>query len=122
MTNPGSTEALDVVNVLSERAWRVMDDQEVKDLSENMSKERFDLWAREANLGGRNLGYEARSGTGLVPLLRKPGAHAWDKFTVPFSMREVEPGVRLVMDSDAIDLGPDWQHPPEPKDDEGGES
>ena len=122
MTSPGISEAIDVVNILSERAWMIMDDQDVKDLSENMSKERFDMWAQEANLGGRNLGYESRPNDGLVPMLRKPGSHAWDKFTVPFSMREVEPGVRLVMEEGNLGSEPEWEHQPEPKDDEEGES
>ena len=86
-----------------------------------MALERCDIWANEANRGGRDLGYEARPNSGLVPLLKKPGAHAWDKFTVPFSMREVEPGVRLVMEDGPIGEGPGWQHPPLPANNEGGE-
>ena len=35
----------------------------------------------------------------LAALLKKPGALAWDEFTVPMSMREVEPGVQLIMDA-----------------------
>ncbi|HIA63236.1 MAG TPA: helicase, partial [Planctomycetaceae bacterium] len=121
MKNPGSPEADEVVDMLSERAWKVTNDPDVKTLSESMARERCDKWAHEANRGGRDLGFEARANAGLVPLLKKPGAHAWDKFTVPFSMREVEPGVRLVMEDGPMDEGPGWQHPPLPADNEGGE-
>ena len=48
---------------------------------------------------GRRLGYETARGQGdLAALLKKPGALAWDEFTVPMSMREVEPEVQLIMD------------------------
>lgn len=57
---------------------------------------------------GRKLGYEAKSGD-VVALLKKPGAVAWDKFTVPMSMREVEPGVRLIVDDSKIDDQPQWR-------------
>ena len=45
----------------------------------------------------------------VINLLKKPGIAAWDEFTVPMSMREVEPGVRLIMDKN-IRAGddPEW--------------
>ena len=48
---------------------------------------------------GRKLGYERASKQGdIVNLIKKPSLSAWDEMTVPMSMREVEPGVRLIMD------------------------
>jgi hypothetical protein len=64
----------------------------------------------EAVKAGRRLGYDTERGHGdIAALLKKPGATAWDEFTVPFSMREVEPGVRLVMDVAKLADPPDWR-------------
>jgi hypothetical protein len=51
--------------------------------------------------------------------LRRPGKEVWGDFTVPMSMREVEPGVRLVMHIDRIGPGPDW--PRRKSDEDGGD-
>jgi hypothetical protein len=62
---------------------------------------------------GRRLGYQTEWGQGdIVALLKKPGLQRWDEFTVPMSMREVEPGVSLVMDTAKLDEGPEWQARP----------
>ena len=85
--------------MLAERAWLVKD-KAAKTAAENMTANRIDLWVKEAGKAGRRLGYETARGQGdLVALLKKPGALAWDEFTVPMSMREVEPGVQLIMDA-----------------------
>ena len=62
-------------------------------------KERLDEWAHEAGKGGRTLAYEKKGPNRdtTVALLKRPGIQAWDNFTVPMSMREVEPGVGLIM-------------------------
>jgi tetratricopeptide (TPR) repeat protein len=46
----------------------------------------------------RILAYEKRGPEKdkTVALIRSPGIQAWDNWTVPMSMREVEPGVRLI--------------------------
>ena len=95
-SGPEATQAIDAV---SERAWKTKD-KAARDLVLGMARDRTDRWAKEAAMGGRRLGYESERGQGdVVGLLRKPGAQAWDEFTVPMSMREVEPGVQLVMDA-----------------------
>ena len=45
----------------------------------------------------------------IAGLLKKPGTGAWEWNTVAMSMREVEPGVRLVMDDAKESNQPDWQ-------------
>ena len=66
--------------------------------ADRMTAARLDRWEAEATRGGRQLGYEKERGQGtVVPLLKTPGKDAWDIVTVPMSMREVEPGVRLQM-------------------------
>lgn len=106
---------------LAERAGRVTDSREVQRLVEDMVGERCDEWAKEASRGGRRLGYEAgkkrKKGEGdIAALLKKPGLQGWEDFTVPLSLREVEPGVRLVMSTDGLPPGPQWKaRPLEPK-------
>lgn len=104
--NPGASaldrvdrdEVKDAIEVLSQRAWGVADTT-TKDLAVKELKERVDEWAKEASVGGRILGYEKRGPQKdqIVALLKRPGIQASDDFTVPMSMREVEPGIRLIM-------------------------
>ena len=85
-----------------------------------MVSERCDEWVKEATRGGRRLGYEAgkkrkQGEDDIAALLKKPGVQNWDHFTVPMSMREVEPGVRLVMLTDNLPEGPPWKLRPKPE-------
>ena len=75
-----------------------------------MAAARIDQWVKAAKVPGRKLGYEKTNRQGDVTnLLKKPGISAWDEMTVPMSMREVEPGVRLIMDKTSrSDEDPDW--------------
>jgi len=118
-------EVADIKQVMSQRAGRVTDSKDAQRLAEDMVVERCDEWVNEATRGGRRLGYEAgkrrKKGEGdIAALLRKPGLQAWDHFTVPLSLREVEPGVRLVMNSDNLPEGPPWKPKPAKSKDEGG--
>jgi hypothetical protein len=116
-----------VKQVMAGRAGRVTGVKDVEKLVQDMIAERCDEWANEASRGGRRLGYEAgktrKKGEGdIAALLKKPGLQSWDRFTVPLSLREVEPGVRLVMNSDNLPEGPPWKpRPHEPRQGEGGE-
>ncbi len=85
--------------MLVRRAWEISHEMNVKDLASSELKERLDEWAHEAGKGGRTLAYEKKGANRAttVALLKRPGIHAWDNFTVPMSMREVEPGVGLIM-------------------------
>ena len=99
---------------LSQRAWKVTSDKDIEKLAKDMIGERCDEWVKEATRGGRKLGYEPgkkkkKGEDDIAGLLKKPGIHVWDHFTVPMSMREVEPGVRLVMKSDTLPEGPAWK-------------
>lgn len=99
LDSSGKGEALRARKVLSERAWKVKD-KAARTIADTMTADRIDRWVKEAVKPGRRLGYETKSKQGdLVALLRKPGVAAWDEFTVPMSMREVEPGVQLIMDA-----------------------
>ena len=120
-------EVGEVKRVVAGRAWRVTNSRDAQQLVEDMVGERCDEWANEATRGGRRLGYEAgrarKKGEGdIAALLKKPGLQPWDRFTVPLSLREVEPGVRLIMNSDNLPEGPPWKPgPQDPRQGEGGE-
>lgn len=95
--------------ILSDRAWKVKNEAAVKHSADSMMADRLDRWAIEAGKPGRRLGYETEPRQGdVVALLKKPGVKRWDEFTVPMSMREVEPGVNLIMDTAILEDGPAW--------------
>ena len=106
-----------VKKTISDRAWKVKNKASKKN-AEDMVENRVDLWVKEATKPGRQLGYETRRRIGeLAALLKRPGALAWDEFTVPTSMREVEPGVNLIMDVSKLSDPPRWKpRPPEGED------
>jgi hypothetical protein len=106
----GNTEAKDARASISDRAWKVADKAEVKTAAEGMLADRIDRWVKEATKAGRKLGYDTEWGQGdIFALLKRPGLQRWDELTAPMSMREVEPGVNLIMDAAKLDEGPAWQ-------------
>ncbi|MDN5698733.1 MAG: DISARM system helicase DrmA [Kocuria sp.] len=117
MDKTSGPEATQAIEAVSERAWKAKD-KAARDLVLGMARDRTDRWAKEAAMGGRRLGYETERGQGdVVGLLRKSGAQAWDEFTVPMSMREVEPGVQLVMDASRRSAdAPPWKPRSRPSD------
>ena len=112
-------EAIKARKVLSERAWKVKNEA-AGTTAYNMTARRIDRWVKESVKTGRKLGYETRRGQGdLAALLKKAGTMEWDEFTVPMSMREVEPEVRLSMDaSKYTSESPSWK--PKIKKENGG--
>jgi len=127
LDSPTKTEIDLMRRLISERAWLVTDQVTTRNLVESMVKERCDEWIKEATRGGRRLGYEPgkakkKGEDDIAGLLRKPGSKSWDRFTVPMSMREVEPEVRLVMDPDRIPEGPPWKPRPPKSERVGGGS
>ncbi|KAA1054429.1 DISARM system helicase DrmA [Azospirillum argentinense] len=125
LDKPDRPEAAGARDLIVSRAWDVSHDAAIKDLATNEIKERLDEWAHEANKGGRTLAYEKKGPnvSTTVALLRKPGIQAWGNFTVPMSMREVEPGVSLIMST--VKFGgsdPDWRPPVATGDSDGGDA
>jgi hypothetical protein len=114
---PEITEAIDV---LVKRAWNVGESSSIKSLAERELKKRADEWAKEASVPGRTLAYEKRGDRAATTaaLIKSPGIHAWDNWTVPMSMREVEPGVRPIMNAGHISDDHEWKPRPEPKDED----
>jgi len=121
LNNTVKPEVSLVKQAISDRAWNVKD-KTAKQSSEAMIADRIDRWVKEANKSGRRLGYETERRQGdMVALLKKPGLTAWDEFTVPLSMREVEPGVQLIMDVSKLPDPPEWRIKPKYNDKEGDE-
>jgi hypothetical protein len=95
---------------VAERTWEVTEDSTKKSLTEQELKQRADEWAKEAGVGGRTLVYQKYgAGPTAYPLLEAPGVKPWTDWTVPMSMREVEPGVRLVMEDTRSTSDPTWR-------------
>lgn len=117
MTSPSRSEMISTIHALGARGWDVTEDSAKKSLAEAELKSRADAWAQEAGVGGRTLVYQKYgAGPTAYPLLESPGIRPWSTWTVPTSMREVEPAVRLVMEDDRSLTDPAWQ--PRPTTDE----
>jgi hypothetical protein len=109
LDSPSRPEVQATIEVIAARAWEVTEDPVKKNLAEGALKKRADDWTKEAGVGGRTLVYQRWSaGPTAYPLLEAPGVKPWSDWTVPTSMREIEPGVRLVMDDDRTTHDPDW--------------
>ncbi len=113
-------EMTEAIKILATRAGNVAEDNSRKQLAETELKERADEWAKEVSKGGRILAYEKRGPEQdrTVALIKSPGLQAWDNWTVPMSMREVEPGVRLIMNTSHITDDHDWKPRPATKDED----
>ena len=125
LDKPDRPEAVEARELLVGRAWEISHETALRDLASSELKERLDEWAHEAGKGGRTLAYEKKgpNRATTVALLKRPGIQAWDNFTVPMSMREVEPGVGLIMST--VRFGgaePDWTPPVVTPDNAGGEA
>jgi hypothetical protein len=93
-----------VIDQIVARAEKALGDPAVGTLVRNMLLERRDHWlARVRNQTDHRLGY--RDGTsGIVGLLKLPGATGWELFTCLNSLRDVEGTVNLILDSNATGL------------------
>jgi hypothetical protein len=120
LTKSNQVEMTDAIKILATRAGNVAEDNSRKQLAETELKERADEWAKEVSKGGRILAYEKRGPEKdkTVALIKSPGLQAWDNWTVPMSMREVEPGVRLIMNTSQITDDHDWKPRPATKDED----
>ncbi|WP_345861106.1 DISARM system helicase DrmA [Shewanella algae] len=96
---------------LRSRAHQVTFNKERAAFTKELADNRIDKWLAESAKAGRRLGYEMKKGD-IAGLLKKPGIDPWAWNTVAMSMREVEPGVRLVMDDSKVANQPDWSAKP----------
>ncbi|MBI1757614.1 MAG: helicase [Actinobacteria bacterium] len=104
-------EVDELVEALACRAERVTRDTGAADRVRQMARNRFDRWGqRRAALPTGRLGYV--DDAGVTGLLRHPNAGAWDLWSAPMSLREVEPQVLLQLDGRdaAMENPPPWSY------------
>lgn len=106
LSTPTDQHAVSARESVTSRTWGVTEEREKRDFADQMLQSRIDEWVREAQRGGRVLGY--KQSTGTVGLLKSPSASEWQRFTTPTSMREVEPGVSLILKLDLGGGAPAW--------------
>jgi hypothetical protein len=107
----------ELIEAIAARAERVTHDTSAGEQVRQMSRHRLDRWAqRRQNLPTGRLGYADEAG--VAGLLRSPNDGAWDLWSAPLSLREVEPQVLLQMDGfDAsLDNPPEWIYVDEDQD------
>jgi hypothetical protein len=113
LTSPSCLEMVSTIDSVTERTWEVTEDSAKKGRVTAELKSRADVWVKEAALPGRLLVYQKYgAGPTAYPLLEAPGIRPWSMWTVPMSMREVEPGVNLVMEEDRALEEPNWRARP----------
>jgi hypothetical protein len=120
LVQSNQAEITEAIDVLVNRAWNVSELSSTKHLAERELKERADEWEKEVGVPGRTLAYEKRGPHAATTknLIESPGIKPWDNWTVPMSMREVEPGVRLIMNTGLITDDHDWKPRPTQKDED----
>ena len=101
------------IKTISDRVLLVEEKPQAQKLAEASIKQRIDDWVKETNTPGRTVAYEKKGEKvdSKVKLISPPGLKEWGRFTVPMSMREVEPGVKLQMNIQKLDDGPSWKPP-----------
>jgi hypothetical protein len=112
----GAGQFPDIIEAMAKRARNASFGAEAVELANRVRQEvaaKLDEWGAEASEPGRKLGYRDPRGPDrdgvTVSLLERPGTGRWERFTVPNSMREVEPGVGLVWGGESTEHLPDWE-------------
>ena len=88
-----------VVRYLKRRAGNVSGDNAVTIAVEHQLDARLDQWNAERLVPGRRLAYDRPGGAAddVVGLLRRPEGGPWRQMTCSTSLRDVEPGIRLLL-------------------------
>jgi hypothetical protein len=74
-------------------------------------KIRADAWLHQKGQGGEVLGYRQKQDGKTVGLLHQPSEGTWGLWTCPTSLREVEPGVNLLLTDFVVDDGVPFEFP-----------
>ncbi|MGQ0837139.1 DISARM system helicase DrmA [Actinokineospora sp.] len=104
-----------VVRFLTRRAG-VDGERQVQRRIEDELDSRLDIWHRERFIAGRRLAYDRpRNTDDIAGLLRRPEEGRWGPRTCPTSLRDVEPGVQLLLlpGADLPGAGPPFRAPAE---------
>lgn len=83
---------------LERRAGEVATDRAVATRVREELDSVLDMWAREQRRPATRLAFDAKGKTDdIVGLLHSPDSGPWKRTTCPTSLREVEPGIRLIL-------------------------
>jgi hypothetical protein len=80
-------------------------------------KIRADAWLHQKGQAGEVLGYRQKRDGKTVGLLRQPSEGPWGLWTCPTSLREVEPGVNLLLTDFVADDSVPFEFPDSKEDD-----
>ncbi|MCI0580959.1 MAG: DISARM system helicase DrmA [Chloroflexi bacterium] len=96
------------LDAISHRAGLVTGSQAAEELVRAMINDRLDHWLSkgQATAGGAVLGYRGRLDGKTLGLLKQPAEEDWTLFTCLNSLRDVEPGVALVLQNQGMDNEP----------------
>jgi len=109
MDSSAHLEMKETAKKISLQAWEITEDPLRRKLTEKEINARADDWAKEAKVSGRILVYQKRNKGGTAyQFLQEPGSDSWKMWTTPMSMREVEPGVKLMMSEERSLNDPNW--------------
>jgi hypothetical protein len=114
-----------VVRYLQRRTVSVTGNQATGTVVVDALDARLNQWDKERRVPGRRLAYDT-PGTAddVAPLLRRPDGSAWRRMTCPTSLRDVEPGIRLLLlpEGDPLDVTEEPSYEPAgvPSDDAAG--
>jgi len=113
LKSPSSSIVQTTISSITDRVHLVEESSESKKLAGAAIKQRVDEWVKETHVPGRTVAYEKKGASvdSKIALINKPGIGEWGRFTVPMSMREVEPGVKLQMNTQKLPDGPSWKPP-----------
>ena len=110
-----------IVTEIARRAAGRTADAQLEQLLIEALQTRIDAWDQERHVPQRDLVYSRKPGAGTeYGLLKEPSLAPWDTWTVPMSMRDVEPAVGLILRERGI--GPpaaEWEMPAPSSDGEG---
>ncbi len=110
--DPADPRAARAREAIRSRAEDEIGHARADELAEEITK-RLEAWKAEASVGQRNLVYRRRGKSDAdVSLLQEPGMEGWTRWTVPTSMRNVEPAVPLRFRVDGVSAPTaDWEPP-----------
>ncbi|MEV7776682.1 DISARM system helicase DrmA [Kitasatospora sp. NPDC088351] len=101
-----------IVRYLERRAGEVATDRNIAARVREELDNILDLWAREQRRPATRLVFDAKGkADDIVSLLHSPDSGPWKRTTCPTSLREVEPGIRLVLRTAPGSAEDHEQHP-----------
>jgi Fic family protein len=92
------TQAIDTI---SRRAEEVTHTPEASLHVQEELQKLINYWTQRASRYA-SLGYEEARTDKTVKLLKKPGRGKWEPFTALNSLRDVEPGIQLLLDESSL--------------------